>query len=214
MRACFRCIAMALAALCLAGIALGAVFVWLIGDWLASGEAPRSADAIVVLAGAPERALYAADLYRQNIAQRVLLSRPATDVHAQLYARFGIPLRPEEETNLRILTGSGVPPERIEVFGAGSKSTVEEMEALRKRYSSQPVRLLLVTSPLHARRAGMIARDVLGETGLQFAVVANPYEHVPQRWWADQDAARGVVLEVTKTAFYWSGGRYRARKPQ
>jgi uncharacterized SAM-binding protein YcdF (DUF218 family) len=205
---------MGLVALCIAGIIASALCVRFVGDWLASGEAPRSADAIVVLAGAPERALYAADLYREGFAPRVLLSRPAPDVHAQLYARFDIPVRPEEETNLRILTGSGVPLERIELFGAGSKSTVEEMEALRKRYSGQPVRLLLVTSPLHLRRAGMIAHDVLGETRLQVAIVATPYEHVPQRWWTDQDAARGVILEVTKTAFYWSGGRYRAHEQQ
>ena len=99
------------------------------------------------------------------------------------------------------------------MFGAGSKGTVEEMETLRGRYATQPLRLLVVTSPLHVRRARMVAHDVLGDIGIQFAIVATPYEHVPKRWWTDQDAARSIVLEVTKTAFYRLGERYRAAEP-
>jgi uncharacterized SAM-binding protein YcdF (DUF218 family) len=213
MRSCLRCILMFLAVLCLVGIALTGLFFWYVADWLAAGETPQHSDAIVVLAGAPERALYAADLYRQGFAPRVLLSRPAADVRQPLYTRFGVQFPHEEETSTRILTASGVPLERIELFGAGSKSTVEEMETLRGRYAAQPLRLLVVTSPLHVRRARMVAHDVLGDTAIQFAIVATPYEHVPRRWWTDQDAARSIVLEVAKTAFYRLGGRYRAAEP-
>ena len=34
------------------------------GDWLRAGPAPETADAIVVLAGMPERALYAAERFK------------------------------------------------------------------------------------------------------------------------------------------------------
>jgi uncharacterized SAM-binding protein YcdF (DUF218 family) len=206
---CARCILMFLGTLCMFGVAVTGLFFWFAADWLAPVAAAQHADAIVVLAGAPERVLYAADLYREGYAPRVLLSRPAPDVREPLYARFGIKLPREEETSMHILTVSGVPADRVELFGAGSKSTVEEIETLRARYVAQPLRLLFVTSPLHVRRAGMIARDVLGGTKIIFAIVATPYERVPRHWWTDQDTARNVVLEVTKTLFYRLGGRYR-----
>lgn len=67
MRSCLRCILMFLAALCIVGVALTGLLVWFVADWLAAGEIPQHSDAIVVLASAPERALYAADLYRRGL---------------------------------------------------------------------------------------------------------------------------------------------------
>jgi hypothetical protein len=39
-------------------------------------------------------------------------------------------------------------------------------------------------------------------------VVATPYEPFPREWWKDQDAARHVVLELSKIAFYLLGGQF------
>lgn len=208
---CLRCIVLFSLTAGVLSLCAAAAFVAFVPGWLAAGAVPRKADAIVVLAGAPERVLYAADLYREGYARRVLLSRPAPDVHRPVLARFGLQGLPEEEANLRILTMSGVPAQQIEMFGAGCKSTLEEMESL-KAYLPGPLRVLVVTSPLHARRAGMIARRVLHENRLETTFVATPYERIPARWWTDQDAARSVVLEVTKVAFYLFGGGYRAAR--
>jgi uncharacterized SAM-binding protein YcdF (DUF218 family) len=210
---CLRCILLfGLTLLIVVAIGGGIVF-WFAADWLAGGDTPRRADVIVVLAGAPERVLYAADLYNQRFAPRVLLSRPALDIHEPLFARFGVRMPREEETSTKILTASGVPAAAIDYFGNGSKSTVDEMEALRARYGGQRLSMLVVTSPLHVRRAALVARDVLGGTGIGLTFVATPYEPVPARWWSSQDSARSVVLEVMKTVFYHLGGRYRASAP-
>jgi len=198
---CLRCILLFALTATVLSVCAAAAFVAFVPGWLAAGEVPEKADAIVVLTGAPER---------------VLLSRAAPDRHTPLLARFGLQAMPEEEAGLRILTMSGVPARQIEILGAGSKSTLEEMESLRAHLHG-PARLLVVTSPLHVRRAGMIARSVLHGSGLETIFVATPCERIPARWWTDQDAApdvllevTGVVLEVTKIAFYLFGGAYRA----
>lgn len=41
-------------------------------------------------------------------------------------------------------------------------------------------------------------------------VIATPYEAFPGQWWKNQDAARNVVLELTKIIFYRVGGRFYA----
>ena len=198
---CLRCILLFALTAAVLSVCAAAAFVAFVPGWLAAGEVPEKADAIVVLTGAPER---------------VLLSRAAPDRHTPLLARFGLQAMPEEEAGLRILTMSGVPARQIEILGAGSKSTLEEMESLRAHVHG-PARLLVVTSPLHVRRAGMIARSVLHGSGLETIFVATPCERIPARWWTDQEAApdvllevTGVVLEVTKIAFYLFGGAYRA----
>ena len=43
-----------------------------------------------------------------------------------------------------------------------------------------------------------------------FVVCATPYESFPDDWWHSQDAAREVLLEWAKLAFYLVGGRFSA----
>ena len=160
---CLRCILLFALTATVLSVCAAAAFVAFVPGWLAAAEVPEKADAIVVLTGAPER---------------VLLSRAAPDRHTPLLARFGLQAMPEEEAGLRILTMSGVPARQIEILGAGSKSTLEEMESLRAHLHG-PARLLVVTSPLHVRRAGMIARSVLHGSGLETIFVATPCKRIP-----------------------------------
>jgi hypothetical protein len=52
----------------------------------------------------------------------------------------------------------------------------------------------------------MIFRKAMPERQLLF--VASRYESFPHAWWSDQTAARNVVLELAKTAYYVAGGRF------
>jgi uncharacterized SAM-binding protein YcdF (DUF218 family) len=210
---CLRCILIFAAAGLLAAAIAGAVTIAYLADWLVRSDPLEPADAIVVLAGAPERPLYAADLYRQRYAAKVLVSRPALHPSQPLLAEHGIELQREEAINIALLRARRVPDSAIELFGAGARSTVAEMETLKGMFAASPTRLLIVTSALHTRRARLVARRAFQGTGIVPIVVATPYERFPQPWWADQDTARRVVLEVVKTTFYLVGGRYRAADP-
>lgn len=69
----------------------------------------------------------------------------------------------------------------------------------------KPLKLLVVTSPYHVRRAAMIFRQAYGGAHV---VVGTPYEPFPREWWRSQDAARNVLLELAKITFYLVGGRF------
>jgi uncharacterized SAM-binding protein YcdF (DUF218 family) len=176
--------------------------------WLLQGDAPKATDAIVVLAGDVRRTLYAADLFRKGYAPMVLVSRPARDAREKVLDRMGVPFPLSEEISIEVLLRGGVPLPRIEVFGVGSLSTYEEARVLGQRFAGQSPHLLVVTSPYHVRRARMILADAL--PGADLRVVATPYEEFPDRWWTSQDAARDLLLEMAKLAFYLAGGRFSA----
>lgn len=176
--------------------------------WLPDSDVATSSDAIVVLAGDSRRTLYAADLYQQGLAPQVLISRPIRGVRERILRDLGIALPDAEEYERMILLQRGVPMKAIEIFGMGSISTFEEGRVLGQRYFGQTPRLLVVTSPYHVRRARMILEHAL--PGASIYVVATPYEQFPDRWWTSQDAARDLLLEITKIVFYVSGGRYLA----
>lgn len=201
---------------CLLGIvALGVVgLTVLVGllifaaRWLPDSDATHPADAIVVLAGDPRRTLHAADLYRQGVAPLILVSRPVRGIRERVLNDMGIDTPGAEEYDRMILLRKGVPASAIALFGSGSISTFEEARVLRGRYAGQASRVLVVTSPYHVRRARAILTSALPDARL--SVVATPYEEFPERWWTSQDAARDLLLELAKIAFYALGGRYTA----
>ena len=200
-------------ALCALGLlGLAGVLLWLAllfaGGWLRLVESPRNADAIIVLAGSYERSLYAADLYQQHYAPKVYVSVPALDAgNAQIEA-LGIALPQDVEIHRQILLKKGVPAQAIMTFGQGSLSTAEEAEVLKRLFASPGLRLLVVTSPYHTRRAALILHCAFDGTGIGVTVVATPYEEFREDWWRSQDSARNTLLELAKIAYYYSGGRF------
>jgi len=194
----------------LATLAAGALLFNGAARWLSNPDAPARADAILVLAGSYQRPIHAGDLYRQGLAPLVYVSVAAADPAAPALAALGVKLVPKEETYEQTLRAKGVPAERILRLGTRSLSTVDEAFELRKRLAGKPARVLIVTSPLHVRRARMIFTDALEGTGIAVSVVATPQESIPERWWTSQDAAREVLLEWAKILFYVGGGSFRA----
>lgn len=176
--------------------------------WLRVPEAPTQADVIVVLAGSVERAFYAADLYRQGFAPLVLVSKPVREGGQRMLDEVGIALPAEEDVNIQVLQRKGVPLEHVRVIGAGSRSTFEEALAVREAIAGKRLRVMVVTSPYHVRRTGMIFRKLLGDVPAELRIVGNTYEQFPDKWWNDQDAARNVVLESAKLLYYLLGGAF------
>jgi uncharacterized SAM-binding protein YcdF (DUF218 family) len=205
---CLRRCLLAIVLIGLIGIAVAAGLLFFASRWLPDSDAVAPADAIVVLAGDTRRTLYAADLYRQGLAPQVLISRPIRGVRERILEDMGVPLPSAEEYERMIMLRKGVPATAIDIFGSGSISTYEEGRVLGQRYAGYTPNLLAVTSPYHVRRARMILTNAL--PGARICVVATPYETFPERWWASQDAARDLLLELTKIAFYAVGGRYLA----
>lgn len=182
---------------------IGLVFA---GYWLQSGDTPVQSDAIIVLAGEPARAFYAADLYHDGYAPQVYISKPVREHSVRMLDDAGIPFPRAEDIYRLILLKKGVPAQDIHIFGEALVSTVDEAEAINKLFTGNKSRLLVVTSPYHTRRTQMIFNDIV--TGSEIDVVGTPYEPFPKQWWKRQDSARNVILEIVKILFYQTGGRF------
>jgi uncharacterized SAM-binding protein YcdF (DUF218 family) len=192
--------------LVLGSLALAGAGVYYVAVWLQAGDTPAQADAIVVLAGGPYRAFYAADLYQQGYASRVYISKAAPEPWEKDAAELGISIVPQEMLYRQVLVKKGVPLKQVAFFGR-SLSTAQEAEHVRRLFPGPVCKLLVVTSPYHVRRTKMIFSDMV--PACKTTVVGTPYEPFPERWWSNQDSARNVVLELAKIVYYKAGGRFR-----
>jgi uncharacterized SAM-binding protein YcdF (DUF218 family) len=194
-----------LAFLCILLAGVGFLFA---GEWLVLNESPAKSDAIVLLSGGMARPLYGADLYLNHYAPLVYVSRPRVNEQVLHVEKLGIHIPRNEECYKEILLKKGVPEEAITFYSQGHVSTVEEAESLKKVVGDQPIKLLIVTSPYHTRRAKAIFTDVLPNA--QIRVVATPYESFDPQWWTDKNSAIAVILETAQTLYYHLGGAFRS----
>lgn len=182
--------------------------VLFLGNWLSKEDNldNAKADAIVVLAGEPSRAFYAADLYIKGYAPKIFVSRPYRNRTQLLLDSIGIYTPKHEEIYRQVMIKKGVPHGDINFFGKSLFSTVEEVEAVGQLFQSGKCSIIVVTSPYHVRRVRMTFRDVLKKCDVK--VVGSKYETYPDKWWTERDAAYSTILEVQKIIFYKTGGRF------
>jgi uncharacterized SAM-binding protein YcdF (DUF218 family) len=191
---------------------VGGLGFCLAGYWLDAGEEPVESDAIVVLSGEFSRPLYAADLYHKGYAPIIYVGRPEIYDQTQNLEEIGVTIVRHEERYEEILVKKNVPKHAIAFFGNRYVSTVEEAESLKRVIGNRPVKLLVITSLYHTRRARAIFRDVLPNA--QICTVATPYEDFFKRkWWTDRDSSISVVLETAQTLYYHLGGAFRSTYP-
>lgn len=181
------------------------------GFWMQVNDQPFKADYILPLAGDDHRLFRAAELFHAGYAPTVLISNAKVNPPTRLDRlkwEIGYPKYSDKEYKTRLYEQLGLPSSRLEHFGTGHISTAEEAEALRDHLNGQEARLLVVTSPYHARRAKMIFEETLPECTIQ--VVTNREGEFGHSWWRDQEQARYIVLEFAKTLHYIAGGVYRS----
>ena len=104
-----------------------------------------------------------------------------------------------------------MPAQATTEFGQGHISTVGEAESLRQLLGNRPVKVLLVTSPFHARRAAMIFKSVMPRA--QFLVAVTPEYRLSDPWWSEQTSALLTMSEAMKLTFFWLGGAFRTAAP-
>ncbi|MFA5912550.1 MAG: YdcF family protein [Burkholderiales bacterium] len=203
---CAKKCALFLLAVLLATAICSAAGLYYVADWLSAGDRPQKADAILVLGGGYARPFEAADLYREGYAPRIYVSAPFREDQYRLLDEAGIPFPREEDVVRAVLLKKGVPASAIALLGKDLISTAEEAQAARALFAKSAPRLLIVTSPYHLRRARIIFTDALPAADIR--MIATGYEPFPEAWWKSQSAARNVLLELAKTAYYELGGRF------
>jgi uncharacterized SAM-binding protein YcdF (DUF218 family) len=171
--------------------------------WLARSDPPERADAIIVLGSEVTRAITGASLYRQGFARAVYVTVPWREPRYVALERDGVRWPWFDEVAPVLLRSRGVPGEAIRLLGKDLVSTVAEAREAARVLGPNAATLLVVTSPYHVHRTRKIFSDHL--PGVRILVVASGEEPLPERWWTEQEAARNVLLEVVKLAFYRLG---------
>jgi uncharacterized SAM-binding protein YcdF (DUF218 family) len=172
-------------------LALAAVFADEPAFYLIARDAPRRADAVLVLAGDP-------DYERTKSAARLVLAGEAR----LLIVTGGEPGPGDSAASLRAeAIRLGIPPGAIRMEEV-SRSTHESLVAVRPILERENVRrLVVVTSPYHQRRALWAARRTL--TGVEIVSrPADPSSWHPAGWWKSLSNRRIVLGEYTKLAYY------------
>ena len=191
-------------ALTVAGMLAAAVLFFFAPVLLQQEDKLEKADAIVVLGGSAFRPVYAADLYLEGYAPQLLVSKPIKSPATLMAKKIGATDPFQWELYTDILTKKGIKQDNFKFFGEANISTIDEADQLAKSISPQIKSIILVTSPLHTRRAGIIFREKLPH--VKIIVVSTPFDPVPSPWWKNYRAAPFVLLEVAKTIYYELGG--------
>ena len=206
-----RFILQIIGALTVLGALFGIGLLAFAGHWMDVNDAPIKADYILPLAGDGHRKIKAIELFRDGYAPVILFSNaqsPPPTPLKKLHWKMGYPKYSREQYYNLLTPLLGVDNAKFEEFGNGHISTVEEAEALKAHFNGASTRLLIVTSPYHARRAKMIFEEVLPEC--EIAVTTTKIGAFKTQWWKDQVSAQNLILEFAKTLHYLVGGVFRS----
>ena len=185
--------------LVVAGVAVCAVLAFVgayAGHWLAApAQAPRRADAIVVLGGDEgQRALRALELYRGGYAPTLVLTG----------LEYGDAAPPAALTwRADFLEARGVPRSalRFEVDSRNSYTEAVNILALMRQQGWQAA--IVVSDPPHMRRLAWTWERVFMDSGLDYVLVASkPAWWSPDDWWREEKSGAIVIMEFIKLGYY------------
>ena len=180
----------------------------LIADVLVVQEPLQRSDAIVVVAGGtPAREAYAADLFRQQWAPRVVISRPATTNSIRQLTALGVRALDLQGESRLALEKLGVPADRIVPVHEAARTTEPELDLVHKLGRAEGYRrVILVTSPQHTRRVKVIWERESRKDGIEGLVVAAPDTDVDLTdWWRKRRSAEKVLHEYLGLAAIYLG---------
>ena len=178
------------------------------GRLLVRSDALDRADAAVVLGGSRSvRWLEAAELFREGFVPRILLLASAEDDGEVLLRDRGITIPTDAELARDALRRLGIPTDAVSVVGGRHTSTADEARTLRQAVEANRWRaVIVVTSRLHTRRAGLAVERHLAGTGARVIVRATRFERSnPARWWRSRRDVYMTVTEWSKLVLYGLG---------
>ena len=194
------------------GVAMILTAVWaLIAPSLANYlivEKPLDhADAMIVLSGSAvykERAKKAAELYKQGVASRILITDDGAHAGWTRDERTNLPF---VELEQRELIANGVLPDSIAVLPGKVSGTDDEAKALAAEIAARPMgTVLIVTSGYHTRRALKTFERILAGAHIEIGITGVPpgdQTPNPNDWWLQRRGWQTVAGEYVKSAVYY-----------
>lgn len=178
-------------------ITLALVWTYFAGRLLVLSKALDAPDAIVSLASHEwERLPTAAAAAARHGGAAVLLTQPIT---VSVHNCHDCAHRRER------LASAGVDPSRVSILQLTGEGTRAEAEACRLYARSRPIkRLLIVTSPFHARRSLAVFEHVFAGSGVEIGVepATGHSEADPAYWWISPYGRWYVAYEWAAVLYY------------
>jgi DUF218 domain len=174
-----------------------------LGRWLDREDPPQKAAAIAVLSGRmPSRALEAARLYQQGYAPQIWLSY-SVEPGATL-EKLSVPYAGEEFYDRLLLLHQGVPDSAIHILAPPIVNTADEMRTFGQALHKENLhRIILVTSKVHTRRAGVLWKRLSALDGE--AIIRGTTDDDLAHWWRNTGDALDVVREILGLLNAWAG---------
>ena len=164
----------------------------------------QPAGAIVILmANTPERELEAADIYHQGYAPKIIIVDFNTH-SCRLLDSLKLHVPRGRENVISVLVHLGVPAESIQIIPGEISSTQGEAVAVRNYLQTRTDinTIILVSSPLHMRRATMLFRREFNKLDHEVKVIPRPSSYsnfnTSGRWFRNREMAIMVLSEYLK----------------
>jgi len=177
------------------------------GTWLVKEDVPAHADAMVILMGNfPDRVLQAADLYHERRSGKLIIVEESMGPFRTLEAR-GANIISNTEQAQNACIALGIPADSITVLPGDARSTQDEAIVVRDYMSRCATidTLLLVSSSAHMRRASMIFRAALCNSGPPVFIGCSPSAYSDfdaKHWWRGKEDIQKVLSEFVKMASF------------
>jgi uncharacterized SAM-binding protein YcdF (DUF218 family) len=186
----------------------GALFR-IMGDMIVADQKASPADAVVVLSTGIEyypRLIQAADLYRQGLAENIVINGDRkTDTLRDLERKGFKTCCPWYADSVSILAILGVPEDKIiRISNQDAYDTVSEADAVgRELIKRKWTAVIITTSKYHTRRAKFIWQKMYKNRITIFMVSAKTDPYDPDNWWKDGRQIRWVLAEYGAWLYYW-----------
>jgi uncharacterized SAM-binding protein YcdF (DUF218 family) len=166
----------------------------------------QPAAAIVVLnGGMPTREIEAARLYRAGLARKVVTVKGTEVARSGELEGLGVPVEESWRVSREVLLRQGVVASDILVLIGEPRSTLEELKIVADALLSKNEPVILVTSPFHTRRTGLIWKYLTKAHSRPIVRVASRESFEVDRWWKRRELAWSVVHEYLGLANYYLG---------
>lgn len=167
--------------------------------WIVNQNATK-ADAIVVLGGGLQtRPFFAAKLYHEGLAPRILLMNVKPGPTTEL----GI-IPTEQELTRKVLLSQGMSETNLVEIGNRVVNSYDESLAVRDWVKQTGARRIIIPTDLfHTRRVRWLYAKELAGMNVEVMVVAVPQrEYTAADWWQHEEGLIAFQNEVIKFAYY------------
>jgi uncharacterized SAM-binding protein YcdF (DUF218 family) len=159
------------------------------------------AEVIIVLSGgAYDRGMYAAQLFEEGYAPKILCAGGNTPPDFEALQMDVL----ESELTVYFMGELGVPESAMTVIPE-STSTLEESEVLLEYLKENGIKsCIVVSSKFHTRRVNFVFRNKYEEAGIELMISGAPSQTYKEReWWKDEYGLLAVNNEYVKLLYYW-----------